>query len=120
IAVLIASTDFTLFAAGDLEPPAQHELIRDVAGVDIYKVCHHGSRYQDGELMAALKPHIAIISVGAKNLYGHPAPQTVEALTRLGAEVVRTDISGSISIKAVAHQFKIRTSNGRFNLFRLG
>jgi len=120
IGVLIASTDFTLFAAGDLEPPAQHELIRDVAGVDIYKVCHHGSRYQDGELMAALKPHIAIISVGAKNLYGHPAPQTVEALTRLGAEVVRTDISGSISIQALAHHFKIRTSKGRFNLFRLG
>ncbi len=120
IAVLIASTDFTLFAAGDLEPPAQHELIRDFVGVDIYKVCHHGSRYQDAELMAALKPRIAVISVGAKNLYGHPAPQTVEALTRLGAEVVRTDISGSISIKAVAHRFKIRTSKGRFNLFRLG
>ena len=120
IATLITSTEFTLFDAGDLEPPAQHELIGDVAGVDIYKVCHHGSRYQDAELMAALKPQIAVISVGAKNLYGHPAPQTVEALTRLGAEVVRTDISGSISIQAVAHQFKIRTSKGRFNLFRLG
>ena len=120
IAVLITSSDYTLFAAGDLEPPAQHELIRDFAGVDIYKVCHHGSRYQDEDLMKALKPKIAVISVGAKNVYGHPAPQTVQALTRLGAEVLRTDISGAISIDAKAHQFKIRTSKGRFNLFRLG
>jgi competence protein ComEC len=120
IAVLIASSDFTLFAAGDLEPPAQHELIGDVMGVDIYKVCHHGSRYQDEDLMKALTPKIAVISVGAKNVYGHPAPQTVEALTRLGAEVLRTDISGAISIDAKDHQFRIRTSKGRFNLFGWG
>ena len=120
IAVLIASSDFTLFVAGDLEPPAQHELIGDVVGVDIYKVCHHGSRYQDEDLMKALTPKIAVISVGAKNVYGHPAPQTVEALTRLGAEVLRTDISGAISIDAKDHQFRIRTSKSRFNLFGWG
>ncbi len=120
IAILVSSIDFTLFSAGDLEPPAQHELKSDVGYVDIYKVSHHGSRYQDGALMKALKPKIAVISVGAKNLYGHPAPQTVQALTRLGAEVLRTDVNGSISIQARAHKFRVRTSKGRFNLFRLG
>jgi len=120
IAILVSSIDFTLFSAGDLEPPAQHELKGDVGYVDIYKVSHHGSRYQDGALMKALKPKIAVISVGAKNLYGHPAPQTVQALTRLGAEVLRTDVNGSISIQARAHKFRVRTSKGRFNLFRLG
>ena len=120
IAILVSSIDFTLFSAGDLEPPAQHELKGDVGYVDIYKVSHHGSRYQDGALMKALKPKIAVISVGAKNLYGHPAPQTVQALTRLGAEVLRTDVNGAISIQAKAHKFRIRTSKGRFNLFRLG
>ena len=103
-----------------MEPPAQHELIGDVLGVDIYKVAHHGSRHQDADLMKALDPQIAIISVGAKNSYGHPAPQAIAALTRLGAEVVRTDVSGSITITAKAHQLKIRTGKGRFNLFRLG
>ena len=120
IAVLIASSELTLFAAGDLEPPAQHELIGDITPVDIYKVCHHGSRYQDSELMRALHPQIAVISVGAKNMYGHPATQTIDALARLGARIVRTDISGSISIIAKEHRLKIRTSKGRFNLFRLG
>ncbi|TRZ73521.1 MAG: ComEC/Rec2 family competence protein [Streptomycetaceae bacterium] len=120
IAVLIASSELTLFAAGDLEPPAQHELIGDIIPVDIYKVCHHGSRYQDSELMRALHPQIAVISVGAKNMYGHPATQTIDALARLGARIVRTDISGSISIIAKEHRLKIRTSKSRFNLFRLG
>ena len=120
IAVLIASSELTLFAAGDLEPPAQHELIGDITPVDIYKVCHHGSRYQDSEFMRALHPQIAVISVGAKNMYGHPANQTIDALARLGARIVRTDISGSISIIAKEHRLKIRTSKGRFNLFRLG
>jgi competence protein ComEC len=120
IALLMTSTDFSLFSAGDLEPPAQQELVRRVSEVDIYKVCHHGSRYQDVALMRALKPEIAVISVGVENRYGHPAPQTVQALTRLGVQVLRTDINGSISIQATAHQFRIRTSKGRFNLFRLG
>ncbi|MFZ4108604.1 MAG: ComEC/Rec2 family competence protein [Candidatus Planktophila sp.] len=120
IAVLIASSELTLFAAGDLEPPAQHELIGDITPVDIYKVCHHGSRYQDSELMRTLHPQIAVISVGAKNMYGHPATQTIDALARLGAHIVRTDISGSISIIAKEHRLKIRTSKSRFNLFRLG
>lgn len=119
IAVIITSTDFSLFSAGDLEPPAQQELISSVSKIDIYKVSHHGSRYQEAALMRTLKPEIAVISVGAKNRYGHPAPQTVQTLTRLGAEVLRTDINGSISIQAKAHQFTIRTSKGRFNLFRL-
>ena len=120
IAVLVTSREFTLFSAGDIEPPVQHELIGDVSGVDIYKVAHHGSRHQDAAFMSALDPQVAIISVGAKNSYGHPAPQTVEALTRLGTEVVRTDINGAISITAKAHVIKVRTSTGRFNLFRLG
>ena len=120
IAVWITSREFTLFAAGDIEPPVQHELIGDVSGIDIYKVSHHGSRHQDAAFLRALDPQVALISVGAKNSYGHPAPQTVEALTRLGAEVVRTDVDGAISITAKAHRLKVRTSKGRFNLFRLG
>ena len=120
IAVLIGSTDFSLFAAGDLEPPVQQGLIGDLSAVDIYKVAHHGSKYQDPGFIAALDPQVAVISVGAKNSYGHPAPETIGALTRLGAEVVRTDISGAISITAHAHQMRVRTSKGRFNFFGWG
>ena len=120
IAAMITSSDFSLFAAGDLEPPVQELLRADVSHVDIYKVCHHGSKYQDPELMTLLSPAIAMISVGAGNTYGHPAPQTVASLTRLGAEVVRTDTDGAIAIAAKNHHLSIKLARSGIHLFRLG
>jgi competence protein ComEC len=120
IAVMITSPDFSFFAAGDLEPPVQEILRADITPVDIYKVCHHGSKYQDPEFMSLLSPAIAIISVGAGNTYGHPAPQTVAALTRLGARVVRTDTDGAIAIAAKNHRLSIKLARSGIQIFRLG
>jgi competence protein ComEC len=120
IAAMISSPDFSLFAAGDLEPPVQELLRADVTHVDIYKVCHHGSKYQDPELMKLLSPAIAMISVGVGNTYGHPAPQTVAALTRLGARVVRTDTDGAIAIAAKEHRLSIKLARSGIHIFRLG
>jgi len=120
IATLITSDAFSIFAGGDLEPPVQQILVKDVFPVDIYKVCHHGSRYQDLAFMSALHPRISIISVGAGNTYGHPAVQTLDALARLGSQVVRTDIDGAIAVQVRNHQFTVRRAKGRFNLIRWG
>ena len=120
IATLIRSDAFSLFAGGDLEPPVQEILVKDVGPVDIYKVSHHGSRYQDLAFMSALHPRISIISVGAGNTYGHPAVQTLQALARLGSEVLRTDIDGAVAVQVRNHQFTVRRAKGRFNLIRWG
>ena len=117
IAILVTTSDWSIFTAGDLEPPAQHEILGSVHSVDIYKVCHHGSKYQDEELMSALSAQIAVISVGAKNSYGHPAPETIASLTRLGTQVVRTDIDGAVAITAKAHHLRVRKSKGTIRLF---
>lgn len=117
IAMLVTTTDWSIFTAGDLEPPAQHEILGEVRKVDIYKVCHHGSKYQDQELMRALSAQIAVISVGAKNSYGHPAPETIASLTRLGTQVVRTDLDGAVAITAKEHHLRVRKSKGTIRLF---
>jgi competence protein ComEC len=57
-------------------------------------------------LTSALRPKIALISVGAGNNYGHPAATTVAALKALGAKTLRTDQDGAI---AVDQALKIRT-----------
>ena len=75
------------------------------------------SKYQDDELMSALSAQIAVISVGAKNSYGHPAPETIASLTRLGTQVVRTDIDGAVAITAKAHHLRVRKSKGTIKLF---
>ena len=117
IATLISAPDFTLFAGGDLEPLAQIEVIPMLYKVDIYKVSHHASKYQDGGMIKLLNPQLALISVGAGNMYGHPALSTISALRRGGTRVVRTDKDGAIAVTAREHHLSIRTSKSGLDLF---
>jgi competence protein ComEC len=45
-----------------------------------------------------VRPRYAIISVGRHNLFGHPAPSTIERLERLGTQIYRTDQDGAIVV----------------------
>lgn len=88
---------------GDLEPPAQRALLAAVPRLprlDALKVPHHGSAYQDHELLRRLKPRFALVSAGAGNPYGHPSPRTVAALRAQGAAVLRTDLHGPLALTA--------------------
>ena len=113
IAALIKSRDLTLFAAGDIEPPIQEKLRGKVGRVDIYKVAHHGSRFQDLALMGELSPSLALISAGDGNTYGHPADSTIAALEHLHAKVLRTDRDGAIAVDAHNHALTISTESSK-------
>jgi beta-lactamase superfamily II metal-dependent hydrolase len=66
---------------------------------DVLKVGHHGSAYSSTPaFIAAVHPRYAIVSVGRHNMFGHPAPQTLETLQRFGAKIYRTDENGAITI----------------------
>jgi competence protein ComEC len=65
----------------------------------VLKVGHHGSAYSSTPaFIAAVHPTYAIISVGRHNLFGHPAPSTMETLQRSGARVYRTDENGAVTV----------------------
>lgn len=65
--------------------------------VDYLKVGHHGSKYASTlEFLELVRPKMAVISVGAKNRYGHPTAETLERLKQVGAEIKRTDELGTI------------------------
>ncbi|MGW2827950.1 ComEC/Rec2 family competence protein [Streptomyces sp. NPDC001286] len=103
VAMLVRSAGLRLLLLGDLEPPAQQALLRSpqgalLGGVDVLKVAHHGSAYQDPELIRRVAPRVALISCGEDNPYGHPAPGTVAALRALGAVVLRTDRDGALAV----------------------
>lgn len=95
-----------LVALGDLEPAAQGDLLdldpggAITAGADVVKTAHHGSRFQDPELYAALSPRIALVTVGQENTFGHPTEQTLSLLSDVGAGIVRTDVHGTVIIPA--------------------
>ena len=113
IAAMIRSADLTLFAAGDIEPPVQEQLRGQVGKVDVYKVAHHGSRFQDIQLMQEIDATLAVISAGEGNTYGHPAPQTLQSLQDLGAHILRTDIDGAIAVKAQRHRITFDTQGSK-------
>lgn len=82
--------------------------------LDVLKVAHHGSRTATTQaLLDALHPRIALISVGADNDYGHPAPETIARLQGSGAQVFRTDLDGSIEISTNGTDLLARTDKGR-------
>ncbi|NYI06656.1 ComEC/Rec2 family competence protein [Allostreptomyces psammosilenae] len=88
-------------ALGDLEPEAQRLLMREhpeLPAADVLKVAHHGSGMQEHELTGRLAPRVAVISCGAGNGYGHPAPTTLRALEAVGATVLRTDRHGDVAV----------------------
>ncbi|MGW3987480.1 ComEC/Rec2 family competence protein [Streptomyces sp. NPDC004830] len=103
VAMLVRSGGLRMLLLGDLEPPAQRALARSpaaraLAGVDVLKVAHHGSAYQDPGLLRRVAPRLALISCGDDNPYGHPAPGTVGALRAGGAVVLRTDRDGALAV----------------------
>lgn len=105
VTLLVRTAGLTLLLLGDLEPPAQHALLAahpELPPVDVLKVAHHGSAHQDPELTGRLAPRLAVVSAGAGNPYGHPAPRTLAALRSGGAAVLRTDTDGPVAVTAAA------------------
>lgn len=100
VVLLIEVAGVRLLLTGDVEPPGQAQLARLLPDldVDVLKVPHHGSVHQDFGWLASLSAEVALVSAGADNDYGHPAPRVVDALEEGGAEVLRTDTSGDLAI----------------------
>jgi competence protein ComEC len=100
-----------ILLAGDVEPEAQRWLQRTLPGltVDVLKVPHHGSRYQDTDWLTSLGARLAVISVGADNDYGHPAQSTLDVLAATGVAVRRTDRDGDVVVVAGTHGLEVGT-----------
>ncbi len=85
---------------GDVELDAQAELLanRTDLHAEVLKVPHHGSRFNAGDFLAAVRPRVAIVSVGAHNRYGHPSQHVLDALSESGTKVMRTDLNGDVAV----------------------
>ncbi|CAM5675515.1 ComEC/Rec2 family competence protein [Streptomyces fumanus] len=112
VTLLVRTAGLRLLLLGDLEPPAQQALARSPAApalkdVDVLKVAHHGSAYQDPGLLRAAAPRVALISAGADNPYGHPAPGTLAALRARGTTVLRTDRDGALAVAGTGEELRV-------------
>jgi len=100
LVVMATVSGVRILLTGDVEPPGQAAILagRPDLRADVLKVPHHGSARQDPAFFAATGSRVAIMSAGADNDYGHPAPRTVQLARSLGMTVLRTDQQGAVAI----------------------
>src|SRR3569623_1156455 len=103
VRIVFGSRSF-LFA-GDIEADGEGEVVgRRAAGQtvasDVLKVPHHGSRTSSSaELLNAVRPGLAVISLCWKNRFHFPNAQVVARCLAGGARLLRTDLSGAVSVR---------------------
>jgi beta-lactamase superfamily II metal-dependent hydrolase len=109
-----------LFAA-DAEAQTERWLLDSQANLRaaVLKVAHHGSRYSSTpRFLQAVRPLVAVVSVGTGNEYHHPDAQTLSRLTRMGARVFRTDLDGPIAIESDGAEIEVLV-HGRREVFQV-
>jgi competence protein ComEC len=88
----------TALLEGDAERPAERRVVEEHPEAMLLKVAHHGSASgTSAELLATVHPRYAVISVGARNVYGHPRMEVLERLQQAGVTTYRTDEEGAVS-----------------------
>ena len=90
---------FSALFMGDATDEALADLLLHPEGLHsrVYVPPHHGAATPHGvTLVEAVRPEVALISVGAGNRYGHPTPETLAALG--GITTFRTDRDGTVEV----------------------
>jgi competence protein ComEC len=86
---------------GDIEGEVERWLVlaNQLPTATVLKSPHHGSKTSSSEaFLAAVDPQLVVISVGADNRFGHPAPEVLERYAAHGLPVLRTDERGTIEL----------------------
>lgn len=81
---------------------------------DVLKVPHHGSDTSSSYVfLREVMPGYAVICVGEGNSYGHPTEAVLSRLQDAGAEIYRTDESGTIVCMSDGEKIVFYAEKGR-------
>lgn len=93
---------------GDADTTAERELLKlsPTLTADLLQVGHHGSNGSSSlKFLAQVSPRFAVVSVGARNSYGHPTKEVLQKLfyvTGDSARIHRTDLEGTLKFQLVS------------------
>jgi len=107
---------FSMLLAADVEERGAARLARlgPAMKSTVLKVPHHGSAGAvETDLIETVAPALAVVSVGRSNSFGHPTPEALEELRRVGAAVMRTDREGAITLRVRPPRWWARGHVGR-------
>lgn len=95
---------------GDIEEEAEEDIVHLGGWLksDVIKVPHQGGKTSSYEpFFETVSPHVAVISVGRNNPFGHPHREMLEVLN--GSKIFRTDLAGAIKISESEKGLEIKT-----------
>jgi competence protein ComEC len=105
---------------GDAERPEEEWLLAHEAAelhADVLKVGHHGSGTSSSEpFLGAVGAQLALVSVGAGNSYHLPTPAVMQRLAAHGAQVLRTDLAGTIVVRTDGQRVHVITATDEWDL----
>lgn len=102
IVVQLQYGESTFMLTGDAPKSIEEYLVLvegEALQSDVLKVGHHGSRTSTSELfLDEVRPHMAIISAGKENSYGHPHVEVTDMLFNARVETLQTMEEGTITL----------------------
>lgn len=102
LCVLFDTENCDILITGDRSQRGERQLLEraNLPKVDVLVAGHHGAANAvSPQLLEAVSPEIVCVSVGANNVYGHPARETLRRLEEYGCAVYRTDLCGTITVR---------------------
>ncbi len=114
VGVLIYGGKRFLFT-GDAPKDVEDYLTFKNSGIlraDVLKVGHHGSKTSTSPVfLSAVKPAVAVISVGEGNQYHHPNEEVLNLMQKLKIPLFRTDKNGRITTAVENETLKTETED---------
>jgi competence protein ComEC len=88
----------SLLVEGDAEKQVERSIAGQLAPASLLKIAHNGSLTSTTpELLRAVQPEVAFISVGASNTFGHPKTEVLARLAEAHVATFRTDLNGRVT-----------------------
>jgi competence protein ComEC len=113
LVVRIDYSNRSFLFTGDVEAEGEGLLLERAGGrlgADVLKVPHHGSGSSStAGFVEAVGAELAVVSAGAFNMHGHPAPAVVRRLAGAGARVVRIDRAGGTVVTTDGEDLRVES-----------
>lgn len=108
--------DVSVVFTGDIGAEAERAVAAQLhtSPLRVLKVAHHGSATSSSqEFVDAVRPAVAVMSVGRANRFGHPAARVVERYQARDTRIYRTDRDGAVMMHTDGASVEITTASGR-------
>ncbi len=114
IQAILSFGEFDALLTGDVGINRKKEVLEQFnqlsvkPSIEYLKIPHHGSKNGlTKDYLDFVNPKIAVISVGAKNRYGHPTQEIINLLKDNGIKMYRTDLDGDVVLETDGTSFRI-------------